>query len=287
MRHGFLLIDKPEGPTSHDVVAIVRRALNEKSIGHLGTLDPAASGLLVLAVGKKALKVVELFKDLPKEYEAEITLGAVSTTYDREGIIEKVERKIGVPEPDEKTIQNLIADYFVGKVEQVPPAYSAVSIGGERAYRKMRQGQTVDMPSRTVEISSCNVTSFSYPLLTLSVACGSGTYIRSLAHDLGQKVRDGGYLSGLRRTSVGEWSVDDACAPGDARWTDVVPLKEVMQSFEKIEITKEEMEDVCHGRSIERTVKPNTIAWHEDLPVAILMPSKEDSGTCGPRKVFA
>lgn len=287
MRHGFILIDKPEGPTSHDVVSIVRKQLNERSVGHLGTLDPAASGLLVLAVGKKALKVVELFKDLSKEYEATVTLGAVSTTYDREGIIESIQRKPGVPEPDEKNIQNLIADYFVGKIEQVPPAFSAISIGGERAYRKMRQGQAVDLPSRTVEITACTVTSFHYPTLTLNVACGSGTYIRSLAHDLGQKLRDGGYLSGLRRTYVGDWSVDDACAPEDARWTDVIPLKEVMQSFAKIDLTADEMDDVRHGRAIERTVEPNTIAWFEDLPIAILMPSKNGDGTCGPRKVFA
>lgn len=286
MRHGFLLIDKPVGPTSHDVVAQVRRTLSERKIGHLGTLDPAASGLLVLAVGAKALKVVELFGALHKEYEAGVRFGAVSTTYDREGVIEEVAPKPGWEEPSLVNLQCTIADRFLGKVEQVPPAYSAVKVGGERAYRKMRQGRGVNIPPRIVQIDSCTVRSYAYPELTLEVACGSGTYIRSLAHDLGALFRCGAYLASLRRTRVGEWSLADAVLPEKAAWGHVLPLKEVLAPFEGIEVTEAEEEDLRHGRSIEREVKPDTLAWFRGLPVAILLPLKDGSQRTRARKVL-
>ena len=277
MRHGFLLIDKPTGPTSHDTVAQVRRALSERKIGHLGTLDPAASGLLVLAVGAKALKVVELFQNLHKEYDAGIHFGEVSTTYDAEGVLETVERTPGWPEPSTVDIQNTIRDHFIGKIEQVPPAYSAIKTGGERAYRKMRQGKKVDLPARTVQIDACDISSYTYPDLLIHVACGSGTYIRSLAHDLGAAFRCGAYLSSLHRTMVGKWSVESAADPEKVVWGQVIPLKDILSSFEGVEITEEEAEDLCHGRSINREVKPDTIAWSEGLPIAILIPLKDGS----------
>ena len=174
MRHGFLLIDKPIGPSSHDAVAQVRAVLKEQKIGHLGTLDPAAEGLLVLAVGAKALKVVELFSDLPKEYRAHIHFGATSTTYDREGVIERWSPVAGWHAPDEITIRSIIGSRFLGKIQQVPPAHSAVKIGGERAYRKARQGRGVNIPPREVEITECIIERYAYPHLHLKVACGSG-----------------------------------------------------------------------------------------------------------------
>lgn len=286
MRHGFLLIDKPVGPTSHDVVAQVRHHLDERKVGHLGTLDPGASGLLVLAVGAKALKVVELYNQLPKEYEAEVTFGSVSTTYDSDGVVEEVEPKPGWEVPDQTVIQNHIADRFIGKVEQVPPAYSAVKVGGERAYRKMRQGKGVDLDSREVQIDKCDIISYDYPTLSLRVACGSGTYIRSIAHDLGQLIKFGGYLSALRRTKVGEWSVEDAVSPDHVAWTNVIPLKEVMSDRESIELTSEQAEDVRHGRNIDLEVKADTVGWFEDLPIAILVPAKDGSQQAHARKVL-
>ncbi len=286
MKHGFILIDKPEGPTSHDCVSQIRRVLGERSIGHLGTLDPAASGLLVLAVGKKALKVVELFSDLTKEYDANVYLGAVSATYDREGPIEEAPLKPGVEIPDERVLRNVIEDRFIGKINQVPPGYSAVKIGGERAYRKMRQGRAVDMPTREVEIELCDVMAYDYPHLSLHVRCGSGTYIRSLAHDLGQLLHCGGYLQALRRTKVGEWSLDDAVHAEDAKWTHVLPLKDIMGSFPAVELTDDEAEDIRFGRTIEREVEPNTIAWHAGLPIAILMPASLVDAIAKPRKVL-
>lgn len=284
MRHGFLLIDKFTGITSHDVVGIVRKTLSERNIGHLGTLDPEASGLLVLAVGKKALKVVEFFSDLQKQYEAEVTLGAVSTTYDREGVIEQIPNKPGWEVPETGTVQRIIQDRFLGKISQVPPQFSAVHVGGERAYRKAQRGIGVNIPPRDVEIHRCDILSFEYPKLKLLVDCGSGTYIRSLANDLGESLRCGGYLSALRRTKVGEWSVNDAKAPENVNWPDVIPLKDVLDDFPKVELTADEAEDVRHGRVIERDVQGVMFGWFEELPICQLETKGE--GFAHARKVF-
>ncbi|OIO53802.1 tRNA pseudouridine(55) synthase TruB [Candidatus Peregrinibacteria bacterium CG1_02_54_53] len=286
MRHGFLLIDKPCGPTSHDAVAQVRGVLHEPKVGHLGTLDPAAEGLLVLAVGAKALKVVELFSDLSKEYEARIHLGSTSTTYDREGVIERWSPVPGWHAPDEITIRSLITSRFLGTIQQVPPAHSAVKVGGERAYRKARQGRGVNIPPRDVEITACKILHYEYPHLNLNVACGSGTYIRSLAHDLGAMLQCGGYLEGLKRMKVGEWSLDDAVKPKLATWTKVIPLKEVLTEFARCELNDEEAEDICHGRPIGKEVAPDTIAWHAGLPIAILMPCRDGTRSSRARKVL-
>ena len=297
MRHGFLLINKPAGITSHDAVAIVRRTLPEKHVGHLGTLDPAATGLLVLAVGAKALKVIELFNNLSKEYEAGVHFGHVSTTYDAEGVLEETAMKPGWVIPDESTIRNIIADRFLGRIKQVPPAHSAVHVGGERAYRKARQGLSVDIPAREVLVSACDVLSYNYPDLQLRIACGSGTYIRSLAHDLGQFVKVGAYISSLKRTKVGlptvvssgarakagDWSVEHAVAPDAVKWAHVLPLKDVMSSFPALVLTDEEMRDIGFGRSLAKEIQETTIAWHQELPVAILEPKE---GMAHPRKVF-
>lgn len=286
MRHGFLLIDKPVGPTSHDGVAIVRRTLGERSIGHLGTLDPAASGLLVLAVGSKALKVVELFKDLPKEYEADVRFGSISTTYDREGVIEELAPKPGWEPPNHLKLRTLLEDRFIGKTTQIPPAFSAVHVNGQRSHVLARKGEEVSIPARVVEVRRCDIVSYEYPDLRLSIACSSGTYIRSLAHDLGQLLYFGSYLSGLKRTKVGEWSVADAVAPDEAKWVHVRPLREVLQGFPSVEITEQEATDLRHGRNIHKEVTDGTFAWHEGLPIAILVPAKDGSRMAHPKKVL-
>ncbi len=284
MRHGFLLINKPDGITSHDAVAIVRKTLSERDVGHLGTLDPAATGLLVMAVGKKALKVVQLFQDLTKEYEADVLFGKVSTTYDREGIIKQFDIGMGWTPPEHSNLQKIINDRFTGKISQVPPAHSAVHVSGERAYNKARQGRSVLIPPRMVDIDRCSILDYAYPHLRLSVACGSGTYIRSLAHDLGESLHCGAYLAGLKRTKVGSWSVTSAKSADEAGWSDVIPLKEVLKKFPRRDLTDDEREEIAFGRNIEAEVAEDTIAWHEDLPVAILVPASD--GTAHARKVF-
>ncbi len=284
MRHGFLLLDKPAGMTSHDVVGMARRVLPEPHVGHLGTLDPAATGLLALAVGGKALKVVELFNKLTKEYDAEIRLGTTSATYDREGALEVTRLPKGWEVPEQAVVQRVLADCFVGKISQVPPPFSAVHVGGERAYRKARQGRTFAIPPREVEVTECHVLAYAYPRLSLHIACGSGTYIRSLAHDLGNLLHCGGYLEGLRRTAVGTWSVGDAIPPDQISWGRVIPLKDVLAPLPRRELTDEEYENVRFGRNILRDVPPNTIGWHGGLPVAVLEPTPR--GETHARKVL-
>ncbi|HVW66353.1 MAG TPA: tRNA pseudouridine(55) synthase TruB [Candidatus Peribacteraceae bacterium] len=286
MRHGFLLIDKPTGPTSHDVVQMVRKTLNESKAGHLGTLDPAASGLLVVAVGAKALKVIEYFQHLTKEYEATIHFGAASSTYDREGVIEAVETKPGWIEPDLLHVRRMIEDRFLGRTSQTPPAYSAVHIDGKRAHELARSGANVTMPTRDVEIEKCEILSYDYPTLTLDVLCSSGTYIRSLAHDLGDMLRCGAYLESLRRIKVGEWSVENAISPDKVNWTDVVPLKEILRDFRAIEVSESEAADIKLGKKIPKEIKPDTLAWFDGLPIAFLVPSKDGSRTAHARKVL-
>ncbi len=289
MRHGFLLVHKPRGPTSHDIVAQVRRILSERKIGHLGTLDPLASGLMVLAVGSKALKVVELFNALPKVYEAEITLGVESSTYDSEGVLETLKPKAGwLPPEDSSRIQAIIDDRFLGKIQQVPPAFSAIHVGGERAYRKAMRGENVEMKSRETTITVCKVIDYHFPIVRLGVHCDSGTYIRSLAHDLGFSLRCGGYLSALVRTSVGEWSLKNALPPDALGWANVMPLKEILSGLESRGLTAVEWEEIKNGRPIEGDMDPEKpfVAWFEDLPVALLERSRKREGMLKPRKVL-
>lgn len=287
MRHGFLLIHKPAGPTSHDIVSEVRRVLSETSVGHLGTLDPIASGLLVLAVGAKALKVVELFQHLPKEYIADAMLGSISTTYDSEGTISTVARPDGaVPPENIDAIQVLINRKLSGRIEQIPPVYSAVKIGGERAYRKARRGIALTIPPREVEIFYCTVLEYDYPHLKIKVACSAGTYVRTLIHDIGHLLRCGGYMTGLERTKVGDWKLEDAVKPKDAKWTDVMPLKDILDTFQRMDVTEEEWGHLQHGRSVPGFCTVNTVAWFEDLPRALLEPDPKENGKIKPRKVF-
>jgi tRNA pseudouridine55 synthase len=286
MRHGFVLIDKPVGPTSHDIVYKVRNVLHEPKVGHIGTLDPAASGLLVLAVGAKALKVVEFFNGLTKEYEAGVRFGAVSTTYDREGTIEDIQTKPGWIEPDLIAVRRMIEERFVGHINQEPPAFSAVHIDGQRAYDLARQGKEVVMPTRTVEVSKCDIISYTYPELMVRIGCSSGTYIRSMAHDLGTLLRCGGYLQSLRRTKVGEWNVKNACAPEDVTWTQVVPLKDLLKDFPSLEVDADQAKDIGLGKKIPLHIAPDTVAWFDGLPIAILVPSKDNPETAHARKVL-
>jgi len=286
MRHGFLLIDKPRGPTSHDMVYAVRKTLSERNVGHLGTLDPMATGLTVCAVGNKALKVVEFFNELPKEYIADITFGAVSSTYDAEGMIEKVEQKPGWTIPTIEEVKRIILDKFSGKITQVPPAHSAIKIDGKRAYEMARKGEEVVMKSRTVEIKVCEILQYEYPYLQLRVECSSGTYIRSLAHDLGQMLRSGAHLSGLRRTKVGHWDIVDSVKPEDMTWTDVLPLKEVLKNMNRIELTDADAVEIGFGRKIPYQVHEGTVRWNKGLPIVILHPAKDGSQMAKPRKVL-
>jgi tRNA pseudouridine55 synthase len=206
---GYLLIDKPEGISSFRVVAIVRRiaseATNQKAkVGHTGTLDPMASGLLILVLGKYTKKAAD-FSKLDKVYEAELTLGAVSSTADREGMITKKSAHV----PTEGEIAKAL-NKFIGDISQTPPAYSAIKVGGHRAYKLAREGKAVELKARPAKVFSIKNVVYRYPKLSFIAHVGSGTYIRSLAEDIGENLGTGAYLSALKRTRVGKFDINNS-----------------------------------------------------------------------------
>ena len=204
----LLLIDKPAGPTSHDIVDQVRRIYKTRRVGHAGTLDPFATGLLIVAVGK-ATKDLQRFVGLDKTYEATARLGATSDTYDLTGHITVPGTEYLVPSA-ENVSQAL--ESFKGGYEQKAPAYSAKKVHGQKLYELARRGEDVEhlRPTKKVDISEIELLDFKWPDVTFRVTCSSGTYIRSLAHDLGVKLGCGAYLTELRRTRIGEYKVEDA-----------------------------------------------------------------------------
>ena len=196
---------KPKGPTSHDVVALLRRASGVRRIGHAGTLDPLAEGVLVVAVGQ-ATRVIEYLADADKAYRATVHLGVETETYDAEGKV-VAERPIGHLRRED--VEAALAR-LRGRIVQRPPAYSAVSVGGRRLYDLARRGQAVEAPAREVEITRLELERWEPPLVTLLVECSKGTYIRSLAHDLGQALDIGAHLAALVRLRVGRFTVEQA-----------------------------------------------------------------------------
>ncbi len=205
--HGVLLLDKPSGITSHDAVSKVRRTIRQRSIGHTGTLDPAAQGLLVLCLGR-ATKIARFLSADRKTYQAEIQLGRVSKTYDAEGVDESTPAEL-IPALDEAAIEDILSG-FRGETKQQVPAYSAVHVNGKRLYESARNGEEVEAPVRDVTIYRLCLISRTDDSLRIEVECSKGTYIRSLAHDIGQVIGCGGYLSHLRRTAAGRLNIGSA-----------------------------------------------------------------------------
>ncbi len=208
VENGIILIDKPKNMTSFGVVARVRRVLSQHfgrkmKVGHTGTLDPFASGLMIIVVGKEC-KSAAKYSKLDKTYEATITLGKTSSTGDPEGEITQVSDTI----PTKEAIYSALK-LFTGEIEQTPPVYSAIKIGGHRAYKLARSGQEVDIPVRKVTIHSLELIEFNYPYLKIRTHVSSGTYIRTLAEDIGNILKVGGYCTELRRTYIDTWSVKE------------------------------------------------------------------------------
>ncbi len=203
---GFVYFDKPAGITSHGAVAFFRRITGVKKIGHAGTLDPFATGLLILGIGRDFTKRLDEFLKKDKEYEAILRLGKTTDTYDCEGRIlseysgEKILRK-----KIEETI-----NCFFGRQEQIPPMFSAKKINGKKLYELARKGLEVERKPSRIEIHQIKILKYRWPELKLRIKCSSGTYIRSLAHDFGQKIGCGAYLSALRRTAIGKIKVKKA-----------------------------------------------------------------------------
>ncbi len=206
---GVLVVDKPVGMTSMDVVAIVRGRAGGTRTGHAGTLDPLAEGVLVLGLGR-ATKSLDRFMATVKRYRTVIDLSAFTDTDDLEG--ERVE--VAVAEPPDEPAVRAVLEAFKGRIMQRPPARSAIKVGGRRAYAMSRRGESVVLQPRPVEIHELELIRYQWPLLEIAVCCGKGTYIRSLARDLGEHLGTGGHCTSLRRTAVGPFT-DDLAIPLD------------------------------------------------------------------------
>jgi len=250
---GVLVIDKPEGPTSHDVVAKARRALGEKRVGHTGTLDPLATGVLPLVFGR-ATRLVRFLIASDKEYEATILFGVTTDTLDVTG--EETSRSGGAPSRD-ALVAALRA--FEGEQRQVPPAYSAKKVGGRRAYDLARRDEPVELAPVPVRVSRLALLEAGNDRCRISLTCSAGFYVRSLVRDLGERVGTGACLEALRRTRSGEFTIDEAIPldaldppePG-ARIPDpgLIPMEKLLRAFPAVTVTAEGLTRVSHGQQV-------------------------------------
>ena len=248
---GFLNVDKPVGITSHDVVKRIRRLLNIKKIGHTGTLDPLATGVLVLCLGR-ATRLIQFLDESEKVYHTRIRLGIETDTNDREGTpVRQTDPSIITYEAVEAACR-----MFVGEMQQVPPMYSAIKKNGTRLYKLARAGETVDREPRTVRIDEIRIVSFHNPMLALSITCSRGTYIRSLAHDLGHTLNCGAHLDQLRRTRSGPFTIDSARTLeeiADLHRSDRLPVikpGEALSHLRIIRVNEEAARKICRGMSL-------------------------------------
>ena len=239
MADGLLLIDKPAGITSHDAVARVRRVLGVKKVGHSGTLDPMATGLLLMGVGR-ATRLLRFLGDLPKVYEGAGVLGVETTTLDADGEVVR-ERAVDV-DPD--SLRTALAA-LTGEIEQTPPAYSAVKVGGRKLYEAARAGSPIEAAPRQVTVYAFDLLSFQTPTFAFRVRCSAGTYVRSLVADVGERLGCGAHLSELRRTAIGPFAVDAARSPDDPG--DPLPLDAAVGHLPGITLHEEEAKVAVHG----------------------------------------
>jgi len=239
------LVAKPAGPTSHDVVDIVRRALGEQRVGHLGTLDPFAKGLLVLVVGR-ATRLAAFAAEWPKAYDGVIRLGVTTDTDDLTGAVVATAPWTGI------TPAQLAAviESFRGRYEQRPPAYSAVKIAGERAYARARRGEAVEPAARDVDIRELEIVGAAVPDLEFRATVSGGTYLRSLARDIGAKLGCGAHLVALRRTAVGPLRLEDAVAPEAVTPRSVRDASILVAHLPQRQVNETERDAIVHGRPL-------------------------------------
>jgi tRNA pseudouridine55 synthase len=254
--HGVAVVDKPAGMTSHDVVAVLRRRSGERRIGHSGTLDPPATGVLVCGAGR-ATRLLPFVTSLPKTYVAEIVLGVATTTLDDTGDV--VATAAMAPSRDEVVAA---AAALTGAIVQVPPMVSAVKVGGRRLHELAREGVEVQREARPVTVHRFEVTpTADASVWAVEVECSSGTYVRTLAADLGALLGGVAHLRGLRRTAVGSFTVAEATPPEDAIW---LPVVEAMRDYPRVRLPDAELDRVRHGA-------PFDPAWMDGAPVAAVV----------------
>jgi tRNA pseudouridine55 synthase len=262
---GLVVVDKPAGITSHDVVSRVRRLAGTRKVGHAGTLDPMATGVLLVGINR-ATRLLGHLMLTEKAYDATIRLGVRTVTDDAEGAVLAESGTAGVTEDAVRA--GLAA--MVGEIEQRPSAVSAVKVDGRRAYDRVRAGEDVELPARTVRIEQIQVTRVALPDVDVSVRCSSGTYIRAIARDLGDALGVGGHLTALRRTAVGPFTAEDA-GPLDslAEEFTMLPIADVARRcFPAIDLDAEQAASVRVGRAL------SVVAGHEG-PIALFAPDGE------------
>ncbi len=279
--------DKPEGPTSHDVVAMARKALGTRRVGHTGTLDPFASGLLILCVGR-ATRLSEYISGLDKTYEATARLGRTTDTLDRDGQV--LEDRSGWQDVTEGMIEEALGA-FRGEIEQVPPQFSAKKVDGVRMHHRARRGEHVDLQPCAVTIHSLQLLGFERPNVHFRVRCSSGTYIRAIARDLGEALGLGAHLAALRRIAVGAFRVD--AAVGVARLGDeyavdrarIDPLQ-ALGHLRALEVDDESAARLAHGQKIRLDGDvPSGLVTVANAGTLLAVAEVDDGVLC-PRKVF-
>ena len=285
------MIDKPIGLTSHDVVQVIRRGTGIRRAGHTGTLDPRASGVLVVLIGP-AVRLSEYVSASDKRYQATIRLGSSTDTYDSEGEITETASVDGVSE--DRFLE--VLDSFIGEIEQVPPPYSAVKVKGRRAYDMARKGEEIDLEPRKIQVYSLDVLEWAPPEVVIDVYCSSGTYVRSLANDLGKSLGTGAHLIGLRRTKSGRFTLRDAVPlrrlkeafdAGD--WYKyLIPAADALGDWPLVELDADEVELVRHGHRVE--AEPDSKGWVRGVSqqgdLVALLELDEETKEWQPRKVF-
>jgi tRNA pseudouridine55 synthase len=288
---GVLVVDKPVGLTSHDVVQIVRKGTNIRRAGHTGTLDPRASGVLVILIGP-AVRLSEYVSASDKRYQAVVRLGTSTDTYDADG---RVTSSLPVTVTEEQFEEAL--KQFIGEIEQVPPPYSAVKVKGKKAYEMAREGEEVDLQPRKIQVYNLELLEWAPPEAVIDVYCSSGTYVRSLAHDLGEALGCGAHLVGLRRTKSGRFTLRDAVPLRKLResfengtWYQfLIPAAEALSDWQAIELEHEQVEAVRHGHRIAGQ-EPEKTTWargiSEQGELVALLEFDSESKEWQPRKVF-
>lgn len=256
---GALVVDKPVGMTSHDVVQAIRNGTGLRRAGHTGTLDPRASGVLVILVGP-AVRLSEYVSASDKRYQAIIRLGSSTDTFDAEGLVTPTKDPVNVTEAQFETALQT----FVGEIEQTPPPYSAVKVQGRKAYEMAREGEEVELAPRKITVHHLEVLEWAPPEVVIDVHCSSGTYVRSLANDLGVMLGCGAYLVGLRRTKSGRFSLRDSVplrklqeAFTAGNWYQyLIPAAEALGDWPAVELNPDEVEGVRHGHRVKVVGEP-------------------------------
>lgn len=288
---GVLVIDKPIGLTSHDVVQIIRRGTGIRRAGHTGTLDPRASGVLVVLIGP-AVRLSEYVSASDKRYQATIRLGSTTDTYDAEGAVTSHTPTNHVTE--EKFDE--ILQTFVGEIEQVPPPYSAVKVKGRKAYEMARKGEEVELEPRKIQVYSLDILEWAPPEVVIDAYCSSGTYVRSLANDLGTALGTGAYLIGLRRTKSGRFTLREAVPLRKLReafdagdwYKYLIPAAEALGDWPMVELDADQVDLVRHGHRI--PAETDSGGWARALSqqgdLVALLEHQSETNEWQPRKVF-